>query len=152
MRRGKDRNADLEAEGILQKSDGTYVKAEIGTDSQVRYVPVPASELPQDRSGEDTGVAISTALTRELDIHYQSIARKVALNPTIFTYYSYMTGKGDFEGDMGDFLNFCVKFTMKYGYGVEITMSTGGRSLLTVLQQNQLQATIELDSSAFRDF
>lgn len=45
MRRGQDRNADLEAKGIIQKSDGSYVKAIVGADGQVRYVPVPDSEL-----------------------------------------------------------------------------------------------------------
>ena len=68
MRRGQDRNADLEAKGILQKSDGTYVKAEVGADGRVRYVPVPDSELQQERAGDDTGVAISKTLTQELDI------------------------------------------------------------------------------------
>lgn len=112
MSRGQARHTDLEKRGILQRSDGTYVRGEVGSDGKVRYVPVPDSELQKLAAGDDTGVAISQALTQELDIHYQSIARKVALNPTIFTYYSYMMGKGEFEGDMGDFLNFCVKFTM----------------------------------------
>ena len=88
-------------------------------------------------SKSNVGAKISEITTANLDVLMQSIARKTALNPTVYMSFAYLqnkidpaTGEAFFDpkGDMGDFLNFCVKFTMKHGYGVEpgMIVTSGG--------------------------
>ena len=59
------------------------------------------------------------------------IMKKVAMAPTAVIGFSYLQaetgpdGKPLFVGDIGDFLNYCVKFTLKSGFGLARTQAFG---------------------------
>ena len=71
----------------------------------------------------------------ELKVTTFALLKKVAFTPSTLLGYSYLTsvesgeGKPYFVGDVGDFVNYCIKYTLKYGFGVEAAITSGGATL-----------------------
>jgi hypothetical protein len=91
---------------------------------------------------------VNNVLVRELSLQAVGIVRKVALNPTTLLSYEYLkgatepdTGMPYFVGDLADFLNYCVKFTMKQGLGIEPAIVKSRYGLLDQMRDAQHQST-----------
>jgi hypothetical protein len=71
--------------------------------------------------------------------------KKVAFAPSIVMGYAFVTEKKNkdgepyFRGDIGDFVNDCVRFTLKFGFGVEFAITSGGRTLADVFKMEGSQ-------------
>jgi len=83
-------------------------------------------------------------MIEQLELTTRSIIKKVALNPNVFLIYSYVTSVLDpdeqiplFIGDLGDFVNFCVRFTGEAYYGVVPTFVTNRPSFLSSLRNQR---------------
>ncbi len=107
----------------------------------------PNAELRRLREvGQDVQVMnkVRESMMSQLEITTQSIIKKVALNPSVFWTYSYVTSVNDpdegiplFDGDLGDFVSFCVKFTGEAYFGVVPTIMTNRPSMLTSLRNSR---------------
>ncbi len=107
----------------------------------------PHAELRRLRaSSQDVQVMnkVRESMMSQLEITTQSIIKKVALNPSVFWTYSYVTSVNDpdegiplFEGDLGDFVSFCVKFTGEAYFGIVPTIMTNRPSMLTSLRNSR---------------
>jgi hypothetical protein len=71
----------------------------------------------------------------EQDIVWRTIYKKVAMSPIVFMCHGYAVSNNLFQGDIGDFLNFCVRFTMDKGFGAIPAMVTGRTSIQTVVDK-----------------
>ena len=80
---------------------------------------------------------------KTIQMRVQAILKKVALRPFIFIYHKYVTSKVWFNGDIGDFINYCVIETMNKIFGVSIVYQTGKPSLLTMLKDGYFKNPYE---------
>jgi hypothetical protein len=53
--------------------------------------------------------------------------------------HAWAVANGRFEGDIGDYINFCVRFTSDKGFGAVPAMVTGRTSIQSVVNQLQQQ-------------
>jgi hypothetical protein len=107
------------------------------------YMVLPVEESPASVEADDEfETAINTVTREELKVTALSIMKKVAMSPSTVMGFAYLQsmktdeGAPYFEGDIGDFLNYCVKFTLKYGYGAELAIMTGKPTLSDVFKAN----------------
>ena len=62
--------------------------------------------------------------------------KKIAMSPSTvmgFAYLQAMTspkGKPYIVGDIGDFINWCVKFALKFGLGLEFAIISGKPTIM----------------------
>jgi len=129
-----------------------YVRIEGGGMAEVTKLPdgrtvlLPIDKEPTKASEPGTGGKISDLIFKNVEVSTQTILRKVALNPSVFQSYAWVKSK-TLNGerifperyDVGDFLNYCVDFTMFYGFGARPGMIVGGPALLTKMAQGQGQ-------------
>jgi hypothetical protein len=112
---------------------GRVIRNSLG--EPVRIDPIEQIHETLDNWLEDV---ISRVALKEAEMTTTSLYRKVALKPAVTMGYSWLTQNnnpkyGDqnvkyFTGELSDWINFCVKFTMKYGYGI-FSIFTGQKSL-----------------------
>ena len=135
----------LGSKGYVRSPDGEWVHLERYPDGRRMITPVnPNAELRrlrEESQGSDVLDAVNKNMIEQLQLTTQSIIKKVALNPTVFWLYQYVKSVRDpiagiplFEGDMGDFLSFCARFTGEAYYGVVPTYLTNRPSMLTNLR------------------
>jgi len=139
----------LGSRGIVRGEDGIWKHIETEPSGRTIITPVnPLAEL-QRLSSQAQGDAIlqnvNKHMIEQLEISTQAIIKKVALNPTVFWLFQYVTSIRDkntglplFVGDIGDFLSFCARFTGEAYYGVVPTYVTNRPSFLTTLHQQQM--------------
>jgi len=105
-------------------SDGTPVERVRLGDGRIAFIK-RAEETPKDEVG-GVGSQISQMMWNSVDVHTQTIMRKVGLNPDVFQSYTWLKSKTDPETDkpimrtsmdIGDFINWCVKYTMMDAFG-----------------------------------
>jgi ubiquinone biosynthesis protein Coq4 len=108
---------------LVQKQDGGYMVA-------------PVQEAPPTiEVDDDFESAVNTVTREELKVTALAIMKKVAMSPSTVMGYAYLQsmktdeGVPYFEGDIGDFFNYCVKFTLKFGFGAELAIVTGKPTL-----------------------
>ena len=142
----------LGANKIVRGEDGVWKHIEKEPSGRTIITPVnPMAEL-QRLSSQAQGDAIlqnvNKHMIEQLEISTQAIIKKVALNPTVFWLFQYVTSIRDkdtglplFVGDIGDFLSFCARFTGEAYYGVVPTYVTNRPSFLTTLNQQQQRST-----------
>jgi hypothetical protein len=105
-----------------------------------------SSDTASNSSGEDgfLGSLANEVVVKELTIRAHTILKKIALNPTMYLCYNYLSQVKDpetdlpyFEGDFANFLNFCVQFTMDKGLGIMPAMITGRPSVLQLMREQK---------------
>jgi hypothetical protein len=102
---------------VVPKEDGGY-----------DILPI---EQPQIDANAEFEAAVNEITRQELKVNTLAIMKKVAFTPSTVMSYAFLSEKTDeegnsyFEGDIGDFCNYCVKFTLKFGFGVEFAIVTG---------------------------
>jgi hypothetical protein len=82
----------------------------------------------------------------EQDITWRTIYKKVAMSPLVFMCHSWAVQNGHFEKDIGDFINFCVKFTCDKGFGFIPAIVTGRTSIQSVVDQLRQQQETHTDA------
>ena len=82
--------------------------------------------------------AVNEIATQELKVTTLAILKKVAMTPTMVIGFSYLQsatgpeGKPLFVGDIGDSLNWCVKFTLKFG--LEFAILSGKPTIADIMK------------------
>ena len=103
--------------------DGTVVEQMRLQDGRTAYVPREQTPPPQPMG---VGSKISEMMWENVGIQTQAIMKKVGLNPDVFQCYSWLRSKVDAETgeyimrrsmDIGEFVNWCVKYTMQEAFG-----------------------------------
>ena len=85
--------------------------------------------------------AVNEVTTQELKVNTLAIMKKVAMSPTTVMGYAYVqamkTAEGApyFVGDIGDFVNWCVRFALKFGYGVEFAVMAGKPTMVDLINK-----------------
>ena len=142
----------LGSHGILRGQDGIWVHIVKEPSGRTIITPVnPMVELQRLSSqaqGDNILKHVNKNMIEQLEISTQAILKKVALNPTVFWLFQYVTSVKDkntglplFVGDIGDFLSFAARFTGEAYYGVVPTYVTNRPSFLTTLHEQQQRAT-----------
>jgi hypothetical protein len=115
---------------LVQKQDGGYIVV------QVQETP------PTIEADDDFESAVNTVTREELKIVTLAMLKKVAFSPSTVMGYAYIQsmkteeGVPYFVGDIGDFANYCIKFTLKFGFGAEFAIVTGKPTLSDVFKAN----------------
>ncbi len=84
--------------------------------------------------------AVNEIATQGLKVTTLALMKKVAMAPTAVIGFSYLQsatgpdGKPLFVGDIGDFLNWCVKFTLKFGFGLEFAILSGKPTIADIMK------------------
>jgi hypothetical protein len=94
------------------------------------YVIQP-TEAPVIEADEELEHAVNEMTRQELNVNTLAFVKKVALTPSLVMGHAYLSSKKDergvplFIGDVGDFINYCVRYTLKFGFGVEFAIASG---------------------------
>jgi len=105
-------------------SDGTPVELVRLADGSTAYIQ-RREQAPKSET-DGVGARISQLMWENVDVNTQTIMRKVGLNPEVFQSYAWLYSKVDPETeepimrrsmDIGDFINWCVKYTMVEAFG-----------------------------------
>lgn len=150
----------LASRDVYRSSDsGAWYHREEFPDGSLKITPKdPRQELARIQV-EEQGAAVFENVREnmftQLNVSTQSIIKKVALNPSVFWLYSYVTSVLDpdeqiplFIGDLGDFVSFCVRFAGEAYYGVVPTFVTNRPSFLETLR-NQRRANKSKNNNNF---
>jgi hypothetical protein len=112
----------MEAGGVYRKPPGYKVVEALGT--PVALVD-PAFES-----------IVSEVTQEEPRVTTLALLKKVTLTPSTLMGHAYVasttdpkTGKLYFQGDLGDFANHCIRFTLKYGFRVQIAITSDLRTI-----------------------
>lgn len=137
--------AYLRGMGVLQQADGRWVRVMPDGGNRVRYEEVdPRQLLPGVVPADESGKMISQLMIKEMDVQMQTIVRKIGLNPDVYQFWNWSknrvddaTGDRYFPEDMdiGDFLCWCVKFSMQWAFGARTGIFRGGPNLMEVMTQ-----------------
>ena len=128
----REKDARLQAMGIIRTDDGRHLQAATQPDGTPGFVVVNPAEIERGLF-QDVGAKLSEAAVGDLNLHMRAVVRKIGLNPTVFMSYAWAVSDRGFQGDLGDFCNRAIKFYMKYGYGAQAAMVTGGATLEDVV-------------------
>lgn len=91
-------------------------------------------------SDEELEHAVNEITRQELNVNTLAFVKKVALTPSLVMGHAYLSSKKDergvplFIGDVGDFINYCVRYTLKFGFGVEFAIASGRPTLSDVFK------------------
>jgi hypothetical protein len=87
---------------------------------------VELRKINQERDQKFYTESIADAALSNLSITTQALLKKVALNPSVFQCYQYVSNVRDpdtgavlFNGDFGDYVSWCVLWTTDKFYGVQ---------------------------------
>ena len=84
--------------------------------------------------------AVNEVTTQELKVNTLAIMKKVAMSPTTVMGHAYLQsmktpeGVPYFVGDIGDFVNYCVRYTLKFGFGVQLAIMTGMPTMTDIIK------------------
>ena len=112
----------------MQKEDGSRII-------------LPVTDQPGIQSDDEFERAVNEITTQELKVTTLAILKKVAMAPTAVMGFSYLQaatgadGKPLFVGDIGDFLNWCVRFTLKFGFGLEFAILSGKPTIMDLIKR-----------------
>ena len=95
-------------------------------------VPAAPGDAPKPPAVD---ARVSEIMLRELDVKTTSIVRKVAMKPTVLYGHARVVNHGHFDGDIGDWINWCCRFALEKGFGVVPAMMTGHPSILGLMNQ-----------------
>ena len=102
-------------------------------------------ELPQTEDPE-IGKSVGEATLQEVTMRTRAIMSKVALNPGNVLAHEWVsrtmdpaTGRPMFEGDFGDFVNWCITYAMAKGYGFRVGIITTGQGTYQQMRRSQAQ-------------
>ena len=102
----------------------------------------PVAE-PDGFSSPDLEQLVSQNTAEDIQMNTLGLMKKVALNPAVTLGYSYVTSTVDpvgkkflFVGDLADWINYCVGYTLQYGFGVKFGIITGGPSMKDIMYQS----------------
>ena len=121
---------ELEALGLVRMPDGRYMTVVTTPAGGCDLTPVATEEVqrmiggsPDGRGGMST--AFSEVATDEYKLMVLAPVRKGALSPVVYMGQAFPVKQGWFQGDIGDWINHCCRFTLDKGYGVLQGMFTG---------------------------
>ncbi len=104
----RERDARLQAMGIIRDQGGRYLKASTNLDGTPGFVEVDPVEVERDVT-QNIGTKISEAAIGELNLHMRAVVRKIGLNPTVFMSYTCAVSEKRFEEHLMCFGNPGVK-------------------------------------------
>ncbi len=129
-------------QNVLPMQGGGYGK--IITNEKGQFVGILPMEEKPGVSSTELERAVAEATLEDIQMNTLGLLRRVALNPTVTMGYTYMTTTIDptsrkylFVGDLADWINFCVGYTLRYGFGVRFGIFTGGLCMKDVMYQQQ---------------
>ena len=118
--------------------DGSWGKIQQTTSG---YRIIEAVESPASLVDPVFESAVSEATQEEPRVTTLALLKKVAFTPSTLMGHAYLTstvdpksGKLYFVGDIGDFVNHCIRFTLKYGFGVQVAITSGLKTIGEVMQ------------------
>lgn len=117
----------MREQGFIPYKD-KMLKVVAGPDGKPALEEAGPRDIPPQKVGINT--VISNLVLRELDIKTHALVRKVAMNPMVYQGHAWAVAKGYFDGDIGDWINFCCLFTLDKGFGARPGMITGKPSIL----------------------
>jgi hypothetical protein len=124
---------------MVMLPDGSWGRIQ---QSSAGHKVIEAAEMPLSSVDTILESAVNEVTREELKVTTLAILKKVALTPSTLMGHAYLTsttdpksGKVYFVGDVGDFINHCIKFTLKYGFGVEVAIMSGLKTMGDVAQE-----------------
>jgi hypothetical protein len=102
--------------------DGEIYIATQGENGRVILDPLP--EAPPDPSLPPDGDPMIGVSMDVVNAEIAGIVKKIALSPMIHLSHGFAVGRGIFDGDLADFINFCVDFSCDkcFGFGPVIRL------------------------------
>jgi hypothetical protein len=95
---------------------------------------------------QQIGLIVAEATLQEVTLRTRAIMSKVALNPGNVLAHEWIsrtidpaTGHPMFEGDFGDFVNWCITYSMARGYGFRVGIITTGQGAYQQMRRSQAQ-------------
>ena len=131
-------NAQPHDPNMVRLPDGSWGKIQQTTSG---YRIIEAVESPASLVDPVFESAVSEATQEEPRVTTLALLKKVAFTPSTLMGHAYLTstvdpksGKLYFVGDIGDFVNHCIRFTLKYGFGVQVAITSGLKTIGEVMQ------------------
>ena len=127
----------------MPQGRGQYVE----TVDPIATLRVLEAAMESERERAVMAEGIADDLLGAVKLQTQAILKKVALNPSVFQCYQYVsnvrdpaTNKGLFSGDFGDYISWAVIFATRVFYGVEPMFQINLPSIYTRHKQQRSDA------------
>ena len=107
-----------------------------------RRIVLPVTDPPGIQSDDEFEKAVNEVTTQELKVNTLAIMKKIAMTPPTVMGHAYLLsskgadGRPLFEGDIGDFLNWCVKF-VKFGFNLEFAILSGKPTIMDLIKRRE---------------
>jgi hypothetical protein len=113
--------------GLVRAVDDEIYIPSKGEGGRIILDPLP--EAPPDPSLPPDGDPMVGVSMDVVNAEIACIVKKIALSPMIHLNHGFVVGRGLFNGDLADFINFCVDVTCDKGFGFRPVIRAGHSAL-----------------------